>query len=978
VLYPVELLVRKATANLNISIQLQNSFLESELVFLQQIRDMKKVLRITAVVFGVFFLALVLGPMLFKSKIEAAVKEKINEQVNAEVDWTKFGLTFFRGFPNLSVNLHQLSVVGQDAYEGDTLAGIMRFELRVNPFSAIRKDIQVKSIMLDRPLINGIVLEDETPNWDIAMGKEDAEGEELEDVQDAGDTSMSVSLKRLAIREGRIYYADRSSGIEASLEGFDLQLRGDLSMEETQLRVSSGTKKVNVKMAGIPYLKDAILDLDLVAAANLLENRYVLEENLLSLNGLHLGAEGAVTLLENGAMDMDIHLFSRETSFKTLLSLVPAIYMQDFENLDARGTMQLDARIAGIMKDSVLPDASLNLLVEDGYFAYPELPKDVSDVQIAVNLEYRGEDMDGSLVEVEQFRFLLGGNPFELSMRVDHPVSDMHVSGMAEGTIDFATLKDVLPMEDVLMEGRLETMLSWDVLMSQIEQEQYEEVVLEGSLLAENVHLAAPDIPVPVTLEKVYMLFNPRFVELSDFNLKMGSSDLHLKGELENFIPYVFDEQTVSGRLALTSMLVDANEFLTEEDRKEREADRDSIVPVPPDSLAQPLGLRIPENLDFVLDVDMQRIEYCKLVMENIEAKFRVVGGVAGIENLQMDAIDGSITSTGWVDTRGEFAEVDFDLDMRGMDIPSAYDCVVSLKKMVPMAKYCRGKANIQMQYHSLMDNTFTPLYESIDAKGDAFTKGLQFYNLDEFVPISQLLANEKFTKMAPDEVDVGFTVRDGRIIFNPFDWKIDDSEFAVSGSHGIDLSMDYKIDMNIAKADLGAAANELIQGLTLLAAGAGISLPQSDHIKVTGALGGTFNRPRFTTDLSANLRSSGEQVQAAVEERISEEVEKAEEQVRQEASEQAEKIIADAETEAARLLEEARKAGDALVREAELQGEKLMDEAGSNPLKQVAARTAANELKRQAQVQSENLITEAEKKGEELVQKAREEAEQL
>jgi hypothetical protein len=378
------------------------------------------------------------------------------------------------------------------------------------------------------------------------------------------------------------------------------------------------------------------------------------------------------------------------------------------------------------------------------------------------------------------------------------------------------------------------------------------------------------------------------------------------------------------------------------------------------------------------MTVDLKRIEYKELVIENTRGSMQVIGGVAGIEQLLMDIVDGQVNSRGYIDTRGEFAEVDFTLEMIGIDISAAYESVISVEKLVPMAKYCRGRANVDMELHTLLDNTLTPLYESIDAKGDAYTKGLQFYKLDEFVPLSRLLNNPKFTEMAPDEVDVGFTVREGRIIFNPFDWTIDNSKFVVSGSHGIDLSMDYTVDMHIAKSDLGAGANELMLGVTALAAGAGISIPQSDYIEVTGNLGGTFNRPKFTTDLSKNLISTSEQVQAAVEERITEEVEKVEEQVREEASAQAEKIISDAEAEAARLVEEARKAGEALVNEAETQGEKLMDDAGSNPLKQVAARTAANELKRQAELQSENLINEAELRGEELIQKAREEAAKL
>ena len=48
------------------------------------------------------------------------------------------------------------------------------------------------------------------------------------------------------------------------------------------------------------------------------------------------------------------------------------------------------------MKDSVLPDVNLNLQVKDGYFSYPDLPKDVSDIQISLNVDYMGTDMDAT------------------------------------------------------------------------------------------------------------------------------------------------------------------------------------------------------------------------------------------------------------------------------------------------------------------------------------------------------------------------------------------------------------------------------------------------------------------------------------------------------------------------------------------------------------------------------------------------------
>jgi uncharacterized protein involved in outer membrane biogenesis len=133
-------------------------------------KGMKKALRILVITLGVIVLLMVLLPVLFKSKIEGMVKEQVNKEVQATVDWSRFSLSFFRGFPDLSINLHQVSVVGLEDFAGDTLVGLERFELRVNPFSALRKDLVVKSILLDRPLLNGQVLEDGQVSWDIATG----------------------------------------------------------------------------------------------------------------------------------------------------------------------------------------------------------------------------------------------------------------------------------------------------------------------------------------------------------------------------------------------------------------------------------------------------------------------------------------------------------------------------------------------------------------------------------------------------------------------------------------------------------------------------------------------------------------------------------------------------------------------------------------------------------------------------------------
>jgi uncharacterized protein involved in outer membrane biogenesis len=160
---------------------------------------MKKILRIIGITLGVILILLISLPFLFKSKIEALVKQEINKQVEASVDWSKFSLTFFRGFPDLSVNLHDVSVVGLGQFEGDTLVGLKRFEFRVSPFTALKKEVVVKSILLDRPLINGIILEDGTANYDIVP--EGEPGDELPPAESEKQRSQHPKQKLNPLRK---------------------------------------------------------------------------------------------------------------------------------------------------------------------------------------------------------------------------------------------------------------------------------------------------------------------------------------------------------------------------------------------------------------------------------------------------------------------------------------------------------------------------------------------------------------------------------------------------------------------------------------------------------------------------------------------------------------------------------------------------------------------------------------------------------
>ena len=117
----------------------------------------------------------------------------------------------------------------------------------------------------------------------------------------------------------------------------------------TDLELVVNINRINAKYGGIRYMKDGNVWPGSHGLLPIwLQNKYTLKKNEIRLNGLVLGAEGKVSLLEDGAMDLDLRIFSRETSFQTLLSMVPAIYLKDFETLKTSGNLKLEGNVKGI------------------------------------------------------------------------------------------------------------------------------------------------------------------------------------------------------------------------------------------------------------------------------------------------------------------------------------------------------------------------------------------------------------------------------------------------------------------------------------------------------------------------------------------------------------------------------------------------------------------------------------------------------
>ena len=926
---------------------------------------MKKFLKIFLIAMVFILALLVVIPYAFKGRIMQIAKDEINKNLNASVEFADLRLSLIRNFPNLSVTLTGMSVVGVDDFANDTLVSFAAFRTVVDIKSVISGDeIVVRSILLDSPRVKALVNDNGNVNWDIMKETEELAEPETE------ETEFQVSLRKFEIRNGRIEYADAPMEVRTTLDGFNLNMRGDLSQDITSLDISASSEVFNMWFEGVRYIANARLNVATLLDADLNDFRFTVREGEIELNEIDMELDGFVAM-PGDDIDMDLKFLSRNTDFKAILSMIPAIYMSDFDGLEARGSLALEGFVRGTMTEETMPSVGIDLVVQDAGFSYPDLPESLENMHMNLNIFYDGVDDDKTTVDLHSFHIEMAGNPFDMSMSIRTPMSDMAVNASMRGTIDFTSIADIVPLDDMTLRGLLESDVVIAGNMSDIENERYEDFNAGGSLRLTAFQYTDTDFPQGISIPSANLDFSPRFVELSEFDMLMGNSDFRMTGRLENFIPYVFNDGVVLGNMLFSSTLLDLNEFLAEDET----ATTDTV----------PLTVvEIPGDVNFTLASSIDRILYDNMEISDLKGRIIIRDNRMIMEGVNMHMLEGTLRMTGEYNTQDMSAPfINFNMEINEFDIPASFNTFNTVQQLAPVAKDMKGNVSSTMQMYSLLDEEMMPVMTSIDAKGRLMTSSVELVGSQTFEKLAGALRLREDRSNVFRDLNISFTISEGRVYVEPFEARMGPVNMIVGGDQGLDQTLNYLVKLTIPRTEFGSGANQVIENLVSGAASRGLNVQPGDNVNVDARIAGTFSDPEISLDMMESARSSLDQVKEQIRTQAIEEIEKrveqVEDRVREEASEKADKILQEAGQRAEQVKKAAENAASQLRKEGEANALKIESEAaGRGRIAEAAAKRAADGVRRESNQKADALIKEADERADKLMEDARNEADKL
>lgn len=484
------------------------------------------------------------------------------------------------------------------------------------------------------------------------------------------------------------------------------------------------------------------------------------------------------------------------------LATIKEFYPIDEDTLELRG--QFDANI--VLRGAADPDQLERLLqrstfeLRDGYIDHRLVGKPLEDITLTA-------EATGTQLSIQNARFVTGENSLATNGTVSNYLSDDPVFDLTfDGNAVFADISSYYSLEPWIQELNGNAVMN---LRARGPAGDPTAIALNGSLEVSNVNATGDSIPLPVTDLNGILSITPESMNLEQFTMNYGSTDISLEGRVRNYLGFLEETHSstetmpaISG--SYTSRLLDMDEMIDWDE----ETDPDEPFPINLPAMTTNVSAEIDRLVIFGLSITeitgTGRITPDQIIMD--EANATLFEGTATgrmVWNVP-DPLRTNLSFTGSLDN---LTAESFFRDTGFLGDDSRFHQHVS------------GAFSTEIDYATELDQTITPDITTTEADG---TFGMTRARLRGH-PIQERVADflnvDELRSLALDEWTATYTISESVLTFEDFRLTSENIGMELEGTqHMVTDRIDYRATLllparfksGIASVISGRAADAL------------------------------------------------------------------------------------------------------------------------------------------------------------------------
>ncbi|MGL5682546.1 MAG: AsmA-like C-terminal region-containing protein [Marinifilaceae bacterium] len=799
---------------------------------------MKKVIIGIGCTFGVIFILLMALPFIFKKDIINLVQQKIEQQFNVSMEMGPMHFTMFSNFPQMSVTLHDVIVTKQD-----TLAQISYAKGEINVMSLLSgKNMIINELTVQNSKIN--IIQSDTQ---VAIATNKPLNASTETQAPAND--KGIILENISLQDITLNYINKADNSILTCKDIQLQLTGQLNEENTHINMELSIPSVSYSQNKSTVFENISVQWDANLLANFAHGKYVIQENSLVLNNMKMALTGSIAKVENG-FDIDIKTEAPGSDFKTLFSIFPAEYAKQLQPYHTTGNFVFNAWAKGVLSDTIIPAFHGQLEVSNGSLRYPDLKQSVENINFKLLIDNKGGSINNTQINLEQLTFTTGNSPFHASICLSNP-NDWFIDGKMNGTIDLDALKEAIPLDSAVINGKIKMDVVLNGHYRYIEQEEFEKFKATGSLSFENMLFKNSAFPEGIAIDKGTVLVTPQRLQLRQVQTNLYSSQITLNGYLSNYIPYFVKHQELKGKFTISSPSINLNEIIVQSMKAERQKAlnaTNATNSTATGAVQENTVLVIPNNIDLELTTNIKQLIFDRLEIKNIDGNIHLSDRVARLSNLTMNMLNGQLKLNGAYSSKNiDTPEVNLSTQVSNFDINALYNSFSIIKKNLPMAMNCSGLLSGQLDIQSPLSQTMEFIPEKMNIKGNLSSQNILINENGALKALGSVVNSEELKRISIQQLNIPFSMTNGNITVSPFTTSFAGNKLTMQGTQSVDGQMNYAIALDVKRKFFGPDVEKLLKQVP------GSASIESLPIEVD--IQGTLSKPEIKPNISKAVK---------------------------------------------------------------------------------------------------------------------------
>jgi len=522
--------------------------------------------------------------------------------------------------------------------------------------------------------------------------------------------------------------------------------------------------------------------------------------------------------------------YNVDGQLKGKLNLEELTSIFPLEGMELKGLLDVDATAKGRYDSAakVIPAINAKMVLSNGYVKSEEYEAPIEALNVNTIIENNSGQISDFLINLSNFGFKLEGEEIHGNLKIND-LDKMYWDGSIHGAVDLGKISKIFPMEEVIMDGKVQADIDTRGSYEDVEAKRYNRLDTRGQIALTDFYYTDKDLPQGVRIHQAKGDFSPQSVNLTQFDARLGESPVKANGSLANYMAYLFEEDEVLvGKLDIQSTKFNVNEWMTEGESSTTDTAKLTLI-------------ELPKNIDFTMSVQANEVLYDNLVFNDAKGILSLKDGILTFKDAGMKTLGGQVTMNGAYNTQN-IKNPKFDLNFKvlGVNIQEAFKSFNTIKAFAPVAQHVNGDFSTNFSLRGNLGQDMMPILSSLDGSGLIEVAQAMLENSKIVSGITSLTKLKDGNTIQLKDLNLKAEIKEGRLEVKPFEVKLWDYQAKIQGSTGFDGSINYLINMQIPAGKLGSQANNLLANI------AGTEATGDTKIPVAINLGGTYQQPKL------------------------------------------------------------------------------------------------------------------------------------